>query len=212
LYKTISSEVFSSIEKTYSDETAYASFFVHLVNIAAAVGVYLLAGNLVSLIHLPGWMAICLPALLTLSSYLFVGRLLVAYKTVLIGSLTTIGAGAFVGVEVFAHFDHNWWYAGGSFIAAGLAFAFGIFPVSYVIVRAGLELIAVSKWAAPALAGTYKFFFGFVEKFWIQFMIIYRKISLSFAPAWASVSRQFDEAWKSAMETFDKAFNGKGKK
>jgi hypothetical protein len=212
LYKTISSEVFSSIGKTYDDETAYGPLFVHLVNIAAATGVYFLASDLVSQIHLASWFAITLPALLAFSSYLFIGRLLVAYKTPLIGITAAIAAGAFVGVEVFAHFHHNWWYAVPSFIVGGLAFAFAIFPVSYVVLRAGLELIAASTWATPVVEGVYNFFFGFVQKFWNQFLVIYRSISLSFAPIWANVSKTWDEAWTSAKETFEKAFNGKNKK
>jgi hypothetical protein len=212
MYKTISSEVFSSIEKTYDDTTAYGPLFVQLVNIATAVGVYLLVSDLVPMIHLTGWVALSLPALLTVFSYLFVGRLLVAYKTVLIGTLSAIAVGAFVGVEVFAHFQHNLWYAVPSFIAGGLAFAFAIFPVSYVVVRAALEAVSASKWAKPVVEGVYNFFFGFVQKFWNEFVIVYKRISLSFAPIWANVSKTWDEAWASAKATFDEAFNGKNKK
>ncbi len=211
-YKTVSTEVFSSVVKTYDDETAYGPLFVHVINIAAATGVYFLVGNLETLIHLTGWEAVALPILLTASSYLFVGRLLVAYKTALIGTLTSIAAGAFIGVEVFAHFQHNLWFAVPSFIAAGLVFGFAIFPVSYVVVRAGLEAIRASKWARPVVEGVYNFFFGFVQKFWNEFVIVYRRISLSFAPIWANVSKTWDEAWESAKKTFNDAFNGKNKK
>jgi len=212
MYKTISSEVFSSLGKTYDDTTAYGPLFVHLVNIGVATGVYFLVSNLVSMIHLTGWMGISLPVLLTVSSYLFVGRLLVAYKTALIGAISSIGVGAFVGVEVFAHFQHNWWYAVPSFIVGGLAFGFAIFPVSYVVLRAGLEAIGASKWAKPVVEGVYNFFFGFVQAFWNQFVVIYKRISLSFAPIWANVSKTWDEAWASAKTTWDQAFNGKNKK
>jgi len=212
MHSKISTEVFSAASKTYDDKTPYASLFTHVVNVAVAVAVYLLSNQLVDLIHLSGWTALVLPGLLTAVSYLFVGRLLVAYKTTLIGSLAAIGVGAFVGVEVFAHFDHNLWKAVPAFIGAGLVFGLAVFPVTYVVLRAGLELIAASKWATPVVEGVYNFFFGFVRKFATQFMIVYRKISLSFAPIWASVSKQFDEAWASAKETFEKAFNGKDKK
>jgi hypothetical protein len=211
-YTTISSEVFSSIEKTYNDNTAYGPLFVHLVNIGTAIGVYLLVSDLVPMIHLSGWTALTLPSLLAVSSYLFVGRLLVAYKTALIGTITSIGAGAFVGVEVFAHLQHNWWYAVPSFIAGALVFGFAIFPVSYVVLRAGLEAVAASRWARPAVEGVYNFFFSFVQKGWNEFMVIYRRISLSFAPVWANVSKTWDEAWETAKKTFNDAFNGKDKK
>ncbi|MBS1993984.1 MAG: hypothetical protein JSS83_25910 [Cyanobacteria bacterium SZAS LIN-3] len=212
LYKTISSEVFSSVEKTYEDKSPYAVLFTHVVNVLVAGAVFLLSNELVGMIHLSGWTAWALPTLLTISSYLFVGRLFVAYKTTLIGALASIGVGAFVGVEVFAHFDHSLWYAVPSFIGAALGFGLAVFPVTYVVTRAGLETIAVSRWATPVVEGVYNFFFGFVQKFWTQFVIVYRRISLSFAPIWANVSKQWDEAWASAKETFDRAFNGKDKK
>jgi len=212
MYKTISSQVFSSLGETYSDNTAYGPLFVQVVNIAVAYAVYLLGSELVSLIHLSTWLSLVLPALLTAASYLFVGRLLVAYKTVLISAVSSIAVGAFVGVQIFAHFDHNLWYAVPSFLAAGLAFAWAVFPVSYVVVRAALEAVKSSSWLRPILEGVYNFFFGFVQKFWVKFVVVYRKISLSFAPIWANVSKTWDDAWASAKETFDKAFNGKDKK
>jgi hypothetical protein len=212
LYKTISTEVFSSIEKTYDDTTAYGTLFVHVTNIAVATAVYFLVSDLVHVIQMTGWTAVTLPVLLTVSSYLFLGRLLVAYKTPLIGTIASIGVGAFVGVEVFAHFHHNWWYAVPSFIGGGLAFGLAIFPVSYVILRAGLETIRASKWAKPVVEGVYNFFFGFVQKFWNEFIAVYKRISLSFAPIWANVSKTWDEAWESAKKTFEEAFNGKNKK
>ena len=210
LYRTISTEVFNSIDETYDEDSAYLPFFVQAVNIAVAFGVYFLAGQFVGAIHLHGFWALALPVALVAFSYLLIGRLLVAYNTVLIGTLTSIAAGAFVGVEVFVHFDHNFWYAVPSFIVGALAFGFAFFPVAYVVLRAGLELLAFSRWAAPALSAVYNFFFSYIiAKGWAEFVAVYRRVAFSFAPIWANVSKTWDEAWASAKETFEKAFNSK---
>ena len=212
LYKTISSEVFTSLTKTYDDDTAYGPLFLHVVNIAFAVGVFLALHSLVPLLHLTPWLAVSLTPIITLASYLFIARLLLAYKTKLIGIVLSIAVGAFVGVEVFVHFHHNWWYAGISFVVAFLGFVFGVFPVTYVVARAALEVIHVSKWAKPVVEGVYNFLFSFVQKGWNQFLIAYKHVSISFAPIWANVSKTWDESWAAAKVTFDNAFNSKKKK
>jgi hypothetical protein len=211
MHAQIAEQVLSSIDETYDEDTAYGPFFIQVVNIAVALASFFLTREVVLAVHLHGTWALALPLLLPLLSYLFIGRLLTAYKTILIGLLGSLAAGAFAGVKMFAHFHHSLWYAVPSFVAAGLAFAFVFFPVAYVVVRAILEVILVSRWAAPALVFIYDFAFSFVARGWAEFATVYRRIAISFAPIWAQVSKTWDEAWSSAREIFEKAFNGKKK-
>jgi hypothetical protein len=209
VHEQLSTEIFSSVSHTYEDKAEYGQFFAHATGIAATAAVYFGLSRLVGLLDFAPLYVQIVTISGAVSIYLAAGKLFVRYGNVLIGVLLSLGAGVWGGISVYQHFDANLWYGVGGFFATGLATAFIAFPVSYVVVRALLSLVAVTSWLLPLLAFVHGFFFGFVSRFWHGVVIAYRTIEAAWLPAWRSVSQMWDDSWASAKEMFEETFGKK---
>lgn len=210
--RSVSREIFSANSNTYSDSTGFEPLFAHLTNLVLAVGVFFAVQLAAAALTLGAWVSLGLPVLMVAFSYLFGGKLLLRWGNHLVGGLVGIAAGVFVGVEVFAHYGQNYWYAIPAFAAGAALTVWLVFPVAYVLFRALANAVAVKSWLLPATAAVYNFCFGFVGSFWTQFMAIYRRLEASFKPVWDKLSRSWDESWAAAKAAFDKAMNQSKKK
>lgn len=209
VHEQLSTEIFSSVSHTYEDKAEYGQFFALATGIAATGAVYFGLSRLVGLLDFAPLYVQIVTISGAVSIYLATGKLFVRYGNVLIGILLSLGFGVWGGISVYQHFDANLWYGVGGFFATGLATAFIGFPVSYVVVRALLSLVAVTHWLLPLLAFVHGFFFGFVSRFWNGVVIAYRTIEAAWLPAWRSVSQMWDESWASAKEMFEEKFGKK---
>jgi hypothetical protein len=210
--RSVSREIFSANSNTYSDSTGFEPLFAHLTNLLLAVSVFYAVQLASAALALSSWVSLGLPVLMVAFSYLFGGKLLLRWGNHLIGGLVGIAAGVFVGVEVFAHYGQNYWYAIPAFAAGAALTVWLVFPVLYVLFRALANAVAVKSWLLPATAAVYNFCYGFVASFWTQFMAVYRRLEASFKPAWDKLSRSWDESWAAAKAAFDKAMNQSKKK
>jgi len=207
LHQSIRREILSAHSNTYSDGTGFETLFSHMVNVAFTVFVYFASTLLVSTLVITGWMALALPALAVVSSYLLVGKLFLRFGNHLIGGLTGLAFGAFAGVQAFAHFNESYAIAIAFFASAVVLMTLVIYPVAYVLLRALINAASGMNWLLPLLKTVYDFFFGFVASFWSQFMVAYRRIEASFKPVWRRVSANWDKSWANAMATIDRVWN-----
>lgn len=209
VHEQLSTEIFSSVSHTYEDRAEYGQLFAHAMGIAATAAAYFGLSRLVGLLDFNPLYVQIVTIGGAISIYLAAGKLFVRYGNVLIGVLLSLGFGVWGGVGVYQHFDANLWYGVGGFFATGLATAFIAFPVSYVVLRALLSLVAARRWLLPLLGSVHGFFFGFVARFWNGVVIAYRTIEAAWLPAWRSVSQMWDDSWASAKEMFEETFGKK---
>lgn len=207
IHQSISREIFSAHSNTYSDRTGFEPLFVHLVNIALAVFAYFGTSLLFSTLAVGGWVALVMPVLVVIFSYLLVGKLLLRYSNHLIGTLVGLATGVFVGVQAYAHYDQSYVLGIVFFAAAALLTGLVVFPVVYVLQRAVINAVSGMNWLLPALSRVYNFFFGFVDSCWTQFVSAYRRIEANFRPVWQRLSATWDKSWTNAMASIDKAWN-----
>lgn len=209
VHEQLSTEIFSSVSHTYEDKAEYGQLFAHAAGIAATAAAYFGLSRLVGLLDFAPLYVQIITISGAISVYLAAGKLFVRYGNVLIGALLSLGAGVWGGISLYQHFDANLWYGVGGFFATGLATAFIGFPVSYVVLRALLSLVAVTHWLLPFLAVVHGFFFGFVSRFWQGVVSAYRIIEAAWLPAWRNVSQMWDDSWASAKEMFEETFGKK---
>lgn len=209
VHTQLSTEIFSSVSHTYEDKAEYGQLFAHVAGVVATAAAFFGLSRLVGLLDFAPLYVQIVTISGAVSIYLAAGKLFVRYGNVLIGVLLSLGFGVWGGVAVYQHFDNNLWYGVGGFFAAGLATAFIGFPVSYVVARALLSLVAVTHWLLPLLSSVHGFFFGFVSRFWQGVVIAYRTIEAAWLPAWRSVSQMWDDSWASAKEMFEETFGKK---
>jgi len=207
IHKSISREILSAHSNTYSDRTGFEPLFVHVVNIALAVFAYFGASLLFSTLAVGGWVAVLMPVLVVIFSYLFVGKLLLRYSNHLVGTLVGLASGVFAGVQAYAHFGQSYVLGIVFFAAAAVLTGLVVFPVVYVLQRAVINAVSGMNWLLPVLSKVYNFFFGFVDSCWTQFVAAYRRIETSFKPVWQRLSTTWDKSWTNAMAAIDKAWN-----
>jgi hypothetical protein len=210
LYLVVSEELWEAYTMTYEDVNEgarnYSLLFTHLINVTVAVLAALALHKVVIFTNLPTPWLVALPIIGTIFSYLFVGKLFLAWKNHLHGSLSALALGAYTGVEVFALKGSLWWAIPAFGLATWLTYGL-IFPVIYVFWRAVFAAINAEYWLLVPMDAVYRFAFGLVSNIWSQFMQIYRQLEASFRPIWRKLSQAWDEAWEEAKASFNKVFN-----
>ncbi|HNG18642.1 MAG TPA: hypothetical protein PLI59_05660 [Candidatus Obscuribacter sp.] len=212
MHRTLSEEIFRSFSRTYEDNTDFAPLFAHLTNIALTVAAFLGLSMLMAALSFSAVTSIVVTGLTTASVYLLGGKLLTRYKNGLIGTLVSLAAGLYFGVEAYVHFDHSYWYGIGGFLVTGAATFLIGYPVAYVVLRAVLNVVAVTAWLLPVVGGIHGFFFGFVDAFWTLIVKAYRAIEASMRPYWQWASQLWDDSWAAAMEVVRHVFGSKNDK
>lgn len=209
LHKSLSEEIFRSFSRTYSDETPFKNFFAHTVNLASTYGVFVGVTALMAGLSFSPLVAISVTVLASIAAYLGVGKLFNRFDNPLIGTLASIGAGVWGGTMAYAHFDHSLWYGVGGFLVAGVVNFLVVYPVTYVVLKAVLNVVRVNDWALPFLSGVHGFFWSFVESFWNLIVEAWRFIEENARPYWQKASAIIDQSWTSAMEVVKHIFGQK---
>lgn len=191
--KRIGTELGHAFSKTYDDETPYKATFLHLVNLGTLVGTFFGFGALTGALGFATWLSWATVAASLVLSYLLVGKLLQKAGNELVGILTGLAAGIFVGVLTLA--GHAWWVATiVGLIAAALTFSLA-FPIAYVVLRAIINVVQPEKWLRPALVGAHDAVWGNFASLWSEFLEAYRDVRNWFRPTWESFKASWSETW-----------------
>jgi len=204
-FKRAMKEVGHCYEYGYRDKSdaqkAYRELFLHLVNLATAVGAYFGCLTAAGALGLPTWATWVVTALGVLVSYTLVGKLILKAGTELVGVVAGLTGAVYAGSMVHAAGVATWLSAAVGLAAFALVF-FIVFPLAYVIVRV-IGQPVLTGWLKPALESVYNWFWARVVQLWELYLVIYRSIRDFIKPYWQRLVATWRTVWKSVRETWD---------
>lgn len=197
--------LFHAAELTYGDESKFKPTFLHLVNLAALVGV--VWGGWVALTGVIGfatWLAVSTLVVASVLSYLLIGKLFQKAGNPFVGVLAGIAGGIYVGAWAYA--SQPWGLIVAiivGLVAAALTFGL-VFPVAYVVLKAVLNVISQETWLNPLLTGAHDRAWARFTSIWDDFVIAYKNVRDSLSGITTSIKKQVDEITASVKQMFNK--------
>lgn len=197
--------LFHAAELTYGDESKFKPTFLHLVNLAALVGV--VWGGWVALTGVIGfatWLAVSTLVVASILSYLLIGKLFQKAGNPFVGVLAGIAGGIYVGAWAYA--SQPWGLVVAiivGLVAAALTFGL-VFPVAYVVLKAILNVVSQESWLNPLLTGAHDRAWARFTSVWDDFVTAYKNVRESLSGITTSIKRQYDEVAATLKQMFNK--------